>query len=138
LCLNTPGGKDKNWPIERFITLSEKLEQPVVFILGPAEIETGLYYKVYGKKEIAIPQSIRELYNLLSGKLYYIGCDSGVSHCAALAGVKSLVLFGPTNPEIWKPLGNQTEILKAPDCNLLNLTVEQCIDKIPSEFLLKK
>ncbi len=35
----------------------------------------------------------------------FIGHDSGLSHLAANLGVPSLLLFGPTDPEVWAPRG---------------------------------
>src|SRR5204863_227643 len=33
----------------------------------------------------------------------FIGHDSGISHLAAAAGAKSILLFGPTDPDVWAP-----------------------------------
>lgn len=35
----------------------------------------------------------------------YVGNDSGVSHLAGIVGARGAVLFGPTDPQIWCPLG---------------------------------
>jgi ADP-heptose:LPS heptosyltransferase len=46
---------------------------------------------------------LEELLRRLAGARAFLGHDSGVSHLAACAGVPSLLLFGPTDPGIWKP-----------------------------------
>ena len=56
--------------------------------------------------------SLRTAASLLSRCSLYIGNDSGFSHLAAAAGCRVLVLFGPTNPVVWGPLGN-VEIVSA-------------------------
>ena len=43
----------------------------------------------------------------------YLGNDSGISHLAAMLGVPTTVLFGPSDPAIWRPLGSSVEILQA-------------------------
>jgi ADP-heptose:LPS heptosyltransferase len=35
-----------------------------------------------------------------------VGNDSGVTHLAAVAGAPVVALFGPTDPALWRPLGD--------------------------------
>jgi ADP-heptose:LPS heptosyltransferase len=35
----------------------------------------------------------------------FIGNDSGITHLAAALGVRTLAVFGPTNPAVYKPTG---------------------------------
>ena len=35
----------------------------------------------------------------------FVGNDSGVSHLAAAVGAPGVVIFGPTDPARWRPLG---------------------------------
>jgi len=48
---------------------------------------------------------LRELAWYLAHAAYYVGNDSGVSHLAGVAGARGTVLFGPTDPVVWRPLG---------------------------------
>jgi len=41
----------------------------------------------------------------------FIGHDSGISHVAAAAGTPCVLLFGPTNPEIWAPTGAHVRVV---------------------------
>jgi heptosyltransferase-2 len=45
----------------------------------------------------------------------YVGNDSGVSHLAAAWGAPVLVLFGPTDPAQWAPVGPRVKVLRAND-----------------------
>jgi heptosyltransferase-3 len=45
----------------------------------------------------------RQLATLLEGAALYIGPDTSVSHLAAATGVKTLAIYGPTNPQRWAP-----------------------------------
>jgi len=38
----------------------------------------------------------------------FVGNDSGVSHLAAAVGASGIVIFGPTDPARWRPLGSRT------------------------------
>ncbi len=51
----------------------------------------------------------------------YIGNDSGVSHLAALAGVPTVAVFGPTDPARWAPIGPYTTSIRAPDHHLASV-----------------
>jgi ADP-heptose:LPS heptosyltransferase len=35
----------------------------------------------------------------------FVGNDSGVSHLAAAAGAPGVAIFGPTDPDRWRPIG---------------------------------
>ncbi len=98
------GSPKKNMPTEFFIELTNKLLEsnlPVRWCLGPAE------------ENISVPQTVPtlpqmelvKLAEFLAGASVYIGNDSGISHLAGAIGIKTVVLFHSTNPEIWKPLG---------------------------------
>jgi ADP-heptose:LPS heptosyltransferase len=52
---------------------------------------------------------------LLSKAAVFVGNDSGPAHVAAAFGVRSVVLFGPSNHAIWGPWQTESEIVVAPD-----------------------
>jgi heptosyltransferase-2 len=51
----------------------------------------------------------------------FCGHDSGISHLAAVCGVPCGLLFGPTDPAVWAPLGDDVQVLRAEQGNLENL-----------------
>ena len=53
----------------------------------------------------AVDLPLPELAAILARARLFLGHDSGISHIAAAAGAPSLLLFGPTDPDIWAPLG---------------------------------
>lgn len=100
------GSRAKNWPVGKFAAIAEMLakKSSVVFILGPAEsaIESTL-------RECDLPVlkdldlgTVAGIARLAAG---FVGVDSGVSHLAAAAGGSGVVIFGPTEPARWRPLG---------------------------------
>jgi len=60
----------------------------------------------------------------------FIGHDSGISHLAAAAGTRCIILFGPTDPNVWAPQNKDVTILRAPNGDLTQLTVETVCNAI--------
>jgi ADP-heptose:LPS heptosyltransferase len=51
-----------------------------------------------------------DLARSLAGCRAYLGNDSGISHLAGLAGARVIVIFGPSSPVQWKPLGPAVQV----------------------------
>ena len=54
----------------------------------------------------------------------FIGHDSGISHLAAAAGANCILLFGPTDPDIWAPKNDNVRVLRPPSGKLSDLQIE--------------
>jgi ADP-heptose:LPS heptosyltransferase len=123
LVLPGSGSAKKNWPAENFVLLAERIQliQRVLLVLGPAE--TGLA-PGFRARSLSVVSNLElgELAVIARLALCFIGNDSGVSHLAAAAGARGLVIFGPSDPERWRPLGNVKIIRKEP---LGSLSLEQ-------------
>jgi ADP-heptose:LPS heptosyltransferase len=59
--------------------------------------------------------SLSHLKTLFAAASLFIGNDSGPAHMAAAFGLPVVVIFGPSDPEIWGPWRTQSEVLSAPD-----------------------
>jgi heptosyltransferase-2 len=59
-------------------------------------------------KNLPLPKLAAVLENSI-----FIGHDSGISHLAAAAGAKCVLLFGPTDPEIWAPLNEKVHVIRS-------------------------
>jgi heptosyltransferase-2 len=133
------GGRAKCWPLERFAALAGLAAlrgglRPL-FLLGPAE--AGWREAL----EAALPSGcaplflenrpLREALALLAAARCYLGNDSGISHLAARA-TASLVLFGPSEPRIWHPVGARASVLAAPGGRLEALAVEEVLEALLS------
>ena len=128
LILPGSGSKAKNWPVENFVSIATMLSpaammtqriRPLV-ILGPAE--SGLEPSFNAAGITVLSQlELAEVAALASLSRCFIGNDSGVSHLAAAAGAPGLVLFGPTDPERWRPLG-RTRVLQRDPLSAITLT----------------
>lgn len=115
------GGERKNWPVERWLELATALAPRPLLIFG-GEADARVMAAFHGAhlpharfaENLPLPQAGA----LLAACDLYIGHDSGISHLAAAAGAPCLLLFGPTDPDIWAPPHDRVFILSAPGGNL--------------------
>jgi heptosyltransferase-3 len=56
----------------------------------------------------------------MSAAEMFLGNDSGPGHLAGIIGVPTLILYGPTDPRNWKPLGPHVRILRREDLSKLS------------------
>ncbi len=109
------GGRRKCWPLERFAVVAEELGLPVVAIEGPADAEACRNFAEALPSErrpvVARNLSIPPLGALLQQCRIFLGNDSGVSHLAAALGTPTVAVFGPTDPVVWRPLGQRVQIV---------------------------
>ncbi len=126
------GGIGKIWPVDRFIAVAGEWGDDVTFVLGPAELELGLAGEIPERFSVVCPETLEDLAEILSGASMYLGNDSGVSHCAALCGTRSIVLFGPTAPAMWKPLGEEVVIVTSGDCTMEGISCDEVLGAFES------
>jgi hypothetical protein len=110
------GGINKCWHLDNFLAIAKKLKSEgaeVVFLLGPAEIDrfdSKAIKKIGETAKYFNDLSLEQVLELLSHAEAFIGNDSGITHMAAGMGIKTLALFGPTNPAVYKPIGPNVKI----------------------------
>lgn len=56
--------------------------------------------------------NLSELASLITISTRFTGNDSGPSHLASALGVRGVVIFGPTDIDIWRPLAPTTTVLE--------------------------
>lgn len=105
------GARVKNWPPECWVELCQKLYQPILIVTGEAE-----RVAISWPEDLFFQQAHEWPLPILAAALQrcsrYLGNDTGVSHLAAAVGARSLLLFGPTDPEIWAPPGDHVTTLR--------------------------
>jgi hypothetical protein len=101
------GSLKKNWPLAKFQALARRLERlmPVRWCSGPEDPPLD------GLSAVRIDDLYRLACWLAQARLY-IGNDSGITHLAAAAGAPVLALFGPTDPEVWAPRGQNVRVAR--------------------------
>ena len=117
------GSTRKRWPIDNFLAVEKRLKSDGLkpeFVLGPAEqnLAKRLMQNTDHKRQLHLPNGLTDLVDLYKSAGGYIGNDSGASHLAAFLAVPTVVIFGPTDPQRWAPLGRRVAIVRpALTCN---------------------
>ncbi len=140
LCIIHPGSgsKKKNPEIVFFLELENLLKTRgfnILYILGPAEKELSKFYKNYLYLENPL-----DMANTLLKASLYIGLDSGVSHLSSYLGIPSIIIFGPTDPHIWHPIGENFWMIRyenCPPCYPNICEEKKCLEKNFLIFKLK-
>lgn len=112
------GGRKKCWHLENFLNVARTLRSPeieVLFLLGPAEVERlrpSEKVHIHGVTRCIAHLSLPQVVGLLSCADAFVGNDSGVTHLAAGLGLRTIALFGPTDPAVYRPLGPRVTVLQ--------------------------
>lgn len=108
------------WPAHRYAAVGsycmEKYNAAVVLIGAPDELPRmrEVNRLMADRAVISTPHiaSLAQLTSLFQHCHLYIGVSSGPSHLAGVAGLHSLLLFGPETEAQWHPLGNRYVIVQ--------------------------
>lgn len=121
------GSASKNWPVEKFIELAHRLKNAgyaVCFAAGEVEQEkwdTDVMKRLNASGEVRQMTNLLDLKSQISGARVFLGNDSGPGHLAGILGVGTVVLFGPTDPKRWKPLGPHVRALRREPLDALDV-----------------
>jgi len=137
------GSEKKNWPVQNWIEIGNHFLSnsigSLLVILG--EADEGLAGQLElnwqdSRVRFAKTLPLTDLAAVLEDAIF-LGHDSGISHLAAAAGAKSIMLFGPTNPEIWAPPNENVRVIRAPKRDLGRLdiaVVRDALDQALAHF----
>ncbi len=117
------GSPRKNWPMDHWLQVMQHFQQrePAIrwrIVTGEAE-QDGLDSLHAVLNQAGLPWEplhelpLTDLARRLQECRVFLGHDSGVAHLAAACGVPCRILFGPTDPAVWAPLGEPVRILRA-------------------------
>jgi heptosyltransferase-2 len=134
------GSTGKNWPLENWIALfsrnggvpltEDKCGQvgnafSLVVISGEADkTEADALEREWKNSEVRFANNLPlpHLAAVLERSIF-IGHDSGISHLAAAAGATCVLMFGPTDPDVWAPRNKNVQILRAQSGKLRDLAI---------------
>ena len=127
----------KNWPLENWIDLFSPESrfadlQRLLVISGEADkAQTDQLEREWKNRDVRFARNLPlpRLAAVLERSIF-IGHDSGISHLAAAAGANCILLFGPTDPDVWAPKNENVRVLRPPSGKLSDLktqTVEEAL-----------
>jgi heptosyltransferase-1 len=140
------GWPAKQWPAERYGELAKRLAARrfrVLVNLGPGEDEIGAaVIDASGRKSETISCTIPQLIALTRHAKLFVGGDTGPMHLAAIIGVPTVAIFGPTDPVRNGPYYERTAVVRsplshtsyshvnAPDPGLMAITVDEVMGAV--------
>jgi heptosyltransferase-2 len=136
------GSARKNWPYPNWAQLLTCLRDTtqLQFLLVGGEAEGDRAQRLAEclpstRFQIAQNLPLVELALKLRRCSGFIGHDSGISHLAVALGVPSVILWGPTDPTVWCPLGDNVCLLFGGE-NLAGLAVQQVAETLKTRLAL--
>ena len=136
------GGAHKCWPAPYFAVVIERLWRrncPVLLLAGPADHEhlrdvlNHLSSASSEMLKVLADAPLLEVAEHLQKCRCYLGNDSGITHLAAMLGVPTVALFGPSDPLVWRPLGPVVRIIE--ERHLERLHVDTVLETLESFYL---
>jgi len=137
------GSQTKNWPVENWIKLGNDLlsnGHQTLVLVGEADRQRTEQLKAAWKNDtvqFAENLPLPQIAALLEGRVF-VGHDSGISHIAAAAGARCLLLFGWTDPAIWAPANRNVTVLRAPEGKMRLLDCETVIAAVERTYALMR
>lgn len=102
---------EKTWPAAGFVEvardIAESMQLEPVFVGGPGEDLSP-----FRQWRTVIGAPLSEIAQLMRDASLFVGNDSGPAHVAAAFGLPLVVLFGPSDSEIWSPWRTVGKVLK--------------------------
>ncbi len=132
------GSEKKNWPLLRWLEVQRKMLDDtrvghLLIVGGESDSRQLSRMKLAGSAErqtILEGLSLPVLGAVLSQCALFVGHDSGISHLAAAAGIPCLLLFGPTNPDVWAPANDAVVVVRPTDGQLSSLETRTVLAKM--------
>ncbi|HEY1921387.1 MAG TPA: glycosyltransferase family 9 protein [Tepidisphaeraceae bacterium] len=112
------GSPDKCWPLDSWLKLIQLLKSSghsCRIFLGEVERErwpAEQIQRLESAAPVVQPPNYVDLLQELSQCWAFIGNDSGPGQLAGILGLPSIILFGPTDPAVWKPFGPNVTALR--------------------------
>jgi len=133
------GSQRKNWPLQNWIELFSRNglfpgagDEPgrgkrpsLVVVSGEADqAQIRQLEHAWKNCDVRFAKDLRlpHLAAVLEHSIF-VGHDSGISHLAAAAGANCILLFGPTDPNVWAPRNENVQVVVAPGGRLEDLEI---------------
>ena len=128
------GSPRKNWPLAAFVEVAAhwvtRRNGHVLLTVGPADEERHRAFREQAVQDGVFAlrsESLPKVAACLSLCEAVMGNDSGILHMAAALSRPTLTLFGPTNPEVWRPRGPRSRFLIGKDGALEAIPPKQAL-----------
>jgi ADP-heptose:LPS heptosyltransferase len=130
------GSPGKNWPIDRWIELIQRLECVFTeFLLVGGEADEKASREFSSRcnvphLEVLLNASLPDVCRALYGCEVFVGHDTGITHLAATVGTPTVALFGPTDADVWAPLGNHVRVVQNADGLMKSIGLTEVLEAV--------
>lgn len=127
------GSPKKNWPIDSWIELTQRLDGVFAdFLLVGGEADKKVIYEFCSRCNIRrlktlLNADLADLCQALNSCEIFVGHDTGVTHLAAAVGTPTVALFGPTDADVWAPLGDHVRVVRSADGSMESISVTEVL-----------
>ena len=129
------GSSTKNWPVTNWIALIHRLaasEDIKLVVIGGEADATQIAQLRDACAPFSLTFVLDQPLNVVAAVLSrcdaFIGHDSGISHSAAAAGTQCVLLFGPTEPTVWAPIGPNVQVIRPTTGLPSDIPVDKVVD----------
>lgn len=141
----------KHYPAKNFgavidLLLNEFEGLECRIISGPGDPTVNDIFEIIPAR-VSTPQgSLEDIAQILSGALFHIGNDSGITHLADAYNIPSVTIYGPTGPGTWGSFAEHAQVIwgKQGVCHIpcnydvsVNCEHRICLHSISPERVLK-
>jgi heptosyltransferase II len=151
LGVGSTNSRAKRWPAASYAALNDRLQTEfgvnVVLVGGPDERAVSREVQdLAGRKPVDFTgkTDLAEAVAVLAEVDLLVSNDMGLAHIAPATGTKTLVIFGPTNPETTRPFSENAEIVRRTDvecspCMLRDCPIDhRCMTWISADEVFEK
>ncbi|HUC83803.1 MAG TPA: glycosyltransferase family 9 protein [Candidatus Acidoferrales bacterium] len=126
------------WPLANFRGLARRLRARDIAVRIACDPNQIAWWQEQGETA-ACPRNVGELFKLMDDAGIFIGNCSGPGHLAAISGVPTFTIYGPSLPEWWAPLHPAAEWIEGKACpykpcsDYCHFPTPECLWKISEE-----
>ena len=150
LGVGSTNSRAKRWPAESYAELAEKftLTGKFVVILVGSKDEVEVSHEVLRKSSSNVVNvvgntDLGEAASILCESEILIANDMGLAHLAPAVGTRTIVIFGPTDPETTRPFSPYSQIITAnvdcAPCMLRDCPIDhRCMTRISPDAVFSR
>ncbi|HEX9981444.1 MAG TPA: glycosyltransferase family 9 protein [Flavobacterium sp.] len=140
----------KIWPTENYAKVIKSIheaypELTCKIIKGPEDPDPVTFFEEVPEYVEYVTGGMEDVGDAMSGALFHIGNDAGITHVAGAFNVPTVGIYGPTGPGSWGCFSENSEIIwgKSGNCGLrcnydviLNCADRVCLSSTTSEKVM--